>query len=237
MGKGIFVTAVDTEVGKTLCACGLAEGFLKHGLDIGVYKPVLSGARDNNGERVREDAVMLKAAAKSDDDIELINPYCFLPPVTPAHAACIENVKIEKKVLLKNYKTIMNRHDLTIIEGAGGLMVPVTDDYLVLDLIKDMDCPAIVITDTALGRINHTLMTLNVLKHYRIKVIGIIVNRYPKKPKDKDVSLLKYLKIFSEHDILGIIPEVENDKKLYEEFVSGFRHYVDISSIKKAAYE
>jgi dethiobiotin synthetase len=233
MGKGIFVTAVDTEVGKTLCSCGMAEALIEAGLDVGVYKPVLSGAKEQNGRYMPEDALMLKSASGSDDDMELINPYCFLTPVTPAHAACIENVTIDKNVLMDNYNVIKERHDLTIVEGAGGVMSPVTNDYLVLDMIKDMDCGAIVVTDTALGRINHTLMTLKALTSHQIDLIGIIVNRYPKRPSMANKSLLKYIRIFNDCEILGIVPEIEDGINFYNDFIAEFKKNVDLTKLKK----
>jgi dethiobiotin synthetase len=236
MSKGIFITAVDTEAGKTLCGCALSECLTEMGLDVGVYKPVLSGAPEDNGKRIREDAVMLKKASGSDDDIELINPYCFVPPVTPAHAACMEKVRIDKNVLINNYNTISARHDLTIVEGAGGLMVPVTDDYLIVDLIRDLGLSVIVITDTKLGRINHTLMTMKVLESYGINTLGIIVNRYPKEPEPRDKSLLKYLMIFDNKDILGIVAEIKEDESFYDDFVSNFKFNVDIKAVHKGIY-
>jgi len=233
MGKGIFITAVDTEAGKTLCGCALAECLRETGVNVGVYKPVLSGAPIKDGKVQREDAVMLKAASRSDDDIMLINPYCFTHAVTPAHAADMDNVEIDKKVLIGNYDTISEWHDITIVEGAGGLMVPVTDDYLIADMISDLALDVIVVTDSKLGRINHTLMTIRMLESYGIYPLGIIVNRYPKKPEAKDESLIKYIKLFSQTDILGIIPEVGASEKLYDDFVTNFKFSVDINMIKK----
>jgi len=237
MGKGIFITGSDTEVGKTLCACGLIEALKDVGLDVGVYKPVLSGATENSGESIPEDALMLKSASRNDDDIDLVNPYCFTAPVTPAHAALLEGKRVEKEVLLDNYAEISGRHDITVVEGAGGLMVPIADDYLILDLIKDLNLSTIVVTDTALGRINHTLMTLEVLKLRGIDVIGVIVNRYPKRPKEKEISLLKYIKMFGDTKILGTVDEVKNIKSLYSKFITSFKDNVDISEIKEMVYE
>ncbi|MFC1855119.1 dethiobiotin synthase [Thermodesulfobacteriota bacterium] len=223
MGESIFITAVDTEVGKTLSACGIIEQLRGDNVDVGVYKPVLAGAELKDGAPYREDAVMLKNAAGTDDDLDLINPYYFSEPVTPAHAASMENISIDKKVILDNYNTIKERHEFTVVEGAGGVLVPTTDDYLVVDMIKDMGTQAIVITDTALGRINHTLMTLKVLGMYNIKVRGIIVNRYPATPKERDVSLLKYLKKFSNVEIIGVVPEVMKGPEFYKNFISSFQ--------------
>ena len=233
MGKGIFVTAVDTEVGKTLCSCGMAEALIESGLSIGVYKPVLSGIKDKNVRYLPDDALMLKTASRSDDDIELINPYCFITPVTPAQAACIENISIDKRVLLDNYNIIKERYDLTIVEGAGGIMSPVTNDYLVIDMIKDMRCDAIVITDTALGRINHTLMTLNTLRSYQINPVGIIVNRYPEYPSMANESLLKYIRIFDDCEILGIVPEIGDSSRFYNDFIKAFKKNVDMTKFKR----
>ncbi len=229
MKKNIFITAVDTEVGKTLCACGLVESLIARGLDIGVFKPVLSGAK----QWIPADAVMLKSAAKSKDELKDINPYCFETPVTPAHAAHLENITISKNSLISARDIISDRHDATIIEGAGGLMVPIKDDYLMIDLIKELACPVIVITDCALGRINHTLMTLKILKNYGVEILGLIVNRYPKEPGEAAISLLKYIKLFDNTEIIGVIPEIEAGESFYDDFVGSFKDNVDLGVVER----
>lgn len=238
MRKSIFITAVDTGVGKTLCACGFAEALKKRGASVGVYKPVLSGAEFTDGRLIPEDAIMLKRASGSDDDLDLINPYRFSAPVTPAHAASLEGTTIEKNVLINNFNTISARHDITIVEGAGGIMSPVADDYLVVDLIGDLKCPAIVVTDSALGRINHTLMTLSVLKARGIEILGVIVNRYPKNPTEADMSLLKGLKIFHGCKVIGIVSKINGGESFYEDFIESFEKNIDLSVLKeKENYE
>jgi len=205
VGGAIFVTASDTEVGKTFCSCAIAEAFWSDGLSVGVYKPVLSGLSWCDSSETLDDATLLQSAAGSTDDIALINPYRFDAAVTPAHAAHLENVKIDKQKLHENYNDIKARHDITIVEGAGGLMSPVTDDYLNIDMICDFQCPVIVVTDTKLGRINHTLMTLNLLKERGAEVLGVIVNMYPKDPNEANKSLIKYIELFSDVKILAVI--------------------------------
>jgi dethiobiotin synthetase len=181
--KGIFVTATDTGVGKTTVAAGLV-GFLKQqGIDVGVMKPVVTGAIEcDSGKLISQDAEMLVKFSGSTDPWQWINPYCLATAVTPSLAARIEGVSIDFAKLKSIQDDILKRHDFIVVEGAGGALSPVFENLVVADLIKALELPAVIVSRSSLGTINHTLMTHECLNLRQIQVLGFFLNRFPRNP-------------------------------------------------------
>jgi dethiobiotin synthetase len=176
MRAGLFVTGTDTGVGKTIVSGGICA-FLRHaGLRVGVLKPTETGCLQEDGTMHAQDAEFLKTMAGTDDPVELIVPYQFREPLAPAVAAEREGAVVDVHHLLKVYTDIAQRHDFILVEGAGGLMVPLSDDYMVLDLVKDLQLPLLVVSRATLGTINHTLLTVRCAQASGIKVVGIVMN-------------------------------------------------------------
>ncbi len=177
MGKGIFITGTDTGVGKTFVAGGLAAVLRNKGIDVGVMKPVESGCRREGGILVAEDALLLREMSGSRDDLNLVNPYSLEHPLAPALAAEMEGVEIRLEVIREAYLALASRHDLVIVEGAGGMLVPLTSDHLMIDLVKVLGgLPALIVTRAILGTLNHTLLSLYYTIREGIDVIGIVMN-------------------------------------------------------------
>ncbi|HAR63301.1 MAG TPA: dethiobiotin synthase [Candidatus Margulisbacteria bacterium] len=170
MGKAFFITATDTEVGKTLVGAGLCRAFCKLGLNVGCCKPVATG------ESISSDAIRLQEASRSTDLMGVINPVLLKYPLAPMSSAELQNETIDIPDLLSRIKRIIQSHDISIIEGVGGIMVPLAENYLVLDLIADLGLQTIVVSPARLGTINHTLMTTTLLQQRGIEVTGIIYN-------------------------------------------------------------
>ncbi|MBI5056644.1 MAG: dethiobiotin synthase [Nitrospirae bacterium] len=187
MHKGIFITGTDTGVGKSFVAIGLMRAFKEMGLQVCPMKPVETGCKVQKGKLVPADTMELINAADVNEPLDLINPYRFRQPLAPAVAAEVEGVVIKKEKILSAHKQLSKRYDITIVEGAGGIMVPVYKKYLFLDLIKDMRLPVIIVSRPGLGTINHTLLTINAARSRGIEVAGVIIN-YSGKIK-KDISV------------------------------------------------
>ena len=168
--NSFFITGTDTGVGKTVIAAALAAILKKKGIDVGVMKPVATGGWD--------DARLLIKAAGVKDNLFLVNPYCLRTPVVPAIAAEIEGVKIDIRRIKNAFEELSKKHDILIVEGVGGLVVPIYNKYLVTDLINDLKLPVIIVARPGLGTINHTLLTIRQAKVSRIKVLGVIINNY-----------------------------------------------------------
>jgi dethiobiotin synthetase len=178
MGKGIFVTGTDTGVGKTLVAGGIAALFRESGIDVGVMKPAESGCRRENGVLIPTDAIFLKEMSGCQDELDLITPYALEHPLAPGLAAELERVHIRLEVIREAYFTLASRHEVVLVEGAGGMLVPLTSDLLMADLVKELGgLPLLVVTRTLLGTINHTLLTLYYIRREGMEVLGIVMNQ------------------------------------------------------------
>lgn len=213
MAKGIFITGTDTDVGKTVVAGALAMGLKKIGFSVGVMKPVETGCKKVGKRLIPSDAIFLKKASGSRDSLDLINPYRFEKSLAPSVASELEGVRIDISRILKTFDIMKKRHDIVIIEGAGGILVPVYKDYLFLDLIRDLGLPVLIVARPWLSTINHTLLTIRCAQEYGIPVIGFILN-YTKDlkqdPSEKTNPLV--IKRLSNVPLIGIFPFIRNLK-------------------------
>ncbi len=176
MNKAVFITGTDTGVGKTFVSLGLIRAMRVLGLSVCPMKPVETGCRNKKGELIPEDAVNLINASGVDEPLDIINPYRFSPPLAPSVAAEIEGKKIERKKIFSAFKKLSPEYDLLIVEGAGGIMVPVYKKYLFLDLAGDLNLPVIIVARPGLGTINHTLLTIDAARNRGLNVLGVIIN-------------------------------------------------------------
>lgn len=176
--KGIFIIGIDTEIGKTTIAAGLSNLLFRKGIEIGVMKPFATGIKRYSKDFKSLDTKMLKDASGNKDNDNIINPFFYSIPTAPYLAKKIlklkENIDIEE--ILNKYKEIEIRHDFTIVEGIGGLMVPLSKDFSVADLASIINIPIILITSNRIGSINHIIMTSRLAILYKLKIKGIIIN-------------------------------------------------------------
>jgi dethiobiotin synthetase len=171
--KGIFITGTDTGVGKTYVSLGLIAGWRRQGLRVGVMKPCETGWQGEPGS----DAGLLRRAAGTDLTLDEVCPYRFAPPMAPGEAAALEGTRISLDDLAEKYRSIRDRHDITLVEGAGGLLVPFSGDKLFTDLIRLLALPVIVVARIGLGTINHTCLTVEAAERRGIRVEGVIFTR------------------------------------------------------------
>ncbi|MEW6088159.1 MAG: dethiobiotin synthase [bacterium] len=182
---GVFITGTDTGVGKTIISAALAFSLKKKSVNVGVMKPVASGGIKKGGRFVSQDAVLLRKAASVDDLAGLINPVCFKNPLAPYPASLIETRGLNLKKIFLSYRKLSIKHEFMVVEGIGGVLVPIKKNYFVIDLIKKMNLPVIVVCRTGLGTINHTLLTVNILRANNIKILCLVFN---KMSSEKDLS-------------------------------------------------
>ena len=172
--KTIFVAGTDTGIGKTIIAGALASALRIRGERVGVMKPIACGGR--------EDAVFLKKCADVSDSLSLVNPISFKHPLAPQVAAALE----KKSVLLNKIKDALKifekKYDYLVVEGCGGLLVPVKNDFFVVDLIPFMKAETLLVSKSGLGAINHSLLSLESLKNRGIACKGVIFNRLTSGP-------------------------------------------------------
>ena len=173
---GFFVTGTDTGVGKTFIACGLARIFRNRGVKVGVMKPVETGCPRAAGELRPLDAVQLLSAASSAQDLSSVCPYRFEAPLAPDVAARQVGQCIDPLLIYDQFQGIASSHDVTLVEGAGGLLVPIWDRYTMADLASDLGLPLLVVTASRLGAVSHTLLTLEHARLRQLPVAAYVLN-------------------------------------------------------------
>jgi dethiobiotin synthetase len=172
-----FVTGTDTGVGKThISACLSAFLSERKRLSVGVMKPFESGLVRRDKDDLPWDAICLKEASGSTDDLDMISPYTFEAPLAPEVAAKMDDVTIDLDIVDKIYRNIVQRHDAVVVEGAGGVLVPITPHFFYIDLMKRWGVSVVVVSRLGLGTINHTLLTCNYLLTHGVKITGVILN-------------------------------------------------------------
>jgi dethiobiotin synthetase len=178
---GIFITGTDTGVGKTFVGAGLVATLRERGIDVGVMKPAETGCVLRKGVLVPRDALKLMKAGAVDDPLDLVNPYRFRDPLAPASAAAREGKKIEIRRIVSAFRILSQKHNYMVVEGAGGIMVPLTSNRQFLDLAEVLNLPVIVVARPGLGTINHTLLTVKALRDRGLRIAGIVINHRSKK--------------------------------------------------------
>ncbi len=198
MGKGIFITATDTEAGKTVVTFALATLLQQKGQRVGVMKPIECGGVD---------AVFLKKALRLDDSLDIINPCRAKEPLSPHVAFARDKKSINIKKIIDAYQTLAKKYDIVLVEGAGGLLVPIKKDYLICDLIRDLDLETIIVSRPGLGTINHTLLTIEQARGSGINVKGVVFSDSKKIKKGvAEKTNPDAIKSFGKVDILGTVP-------------------------------
>ncbi|MBM4296126.1 MAG: dethiobiotin synthase [Deltaproteobacteria bacterium] len=177
MGKAVFITGTDTGVGKTFFTCALAALLRSYGLSVGVMKPAETGCDERDGELFPDDAWRLKEASGCAEPMERICPYRLPEPLAPSSAAERAGVKIDVDHLLSVCRDITAGHEITLVEGAGGLMVPLVGSFTYADFARVAKLPIIVVAANKLGAINHLLLTLEHASCKGLLVCGYLLNQ------------------------------------------------------------
>lgn len=176
--RGLFITGTDTGVGKTYVSCLIARAARSQGVRIGVYKPVCSGAtHDASGQWVWDDVERLADAAGGSFPKDRICPQCFAAPLAPPLAARREGRSVDRDLLREGAAWWVGRVDLLLVEGAGGLCAPITEDELASDLATDLGFPLVIVAADRLGAINHTLLTVQAARARGLSIAGIVMNQ------------------------------------------------------------
>lgn len=179
--NGIFITATGTEVGKTYISALLINCLKKENINVGYYKPALSGIEIINGKAVAGDSNYVCKTCNIDADPNTLVSYIYKTEVSPHLASTIENNNIYLSKILYDYKKHSERHDFLVVEGCGGIICPLNLDdkkLMLTDVIKALKLDIIIVANASLGTINSTLLTIDYAKSQNINIIGIILNNY-----------------------------------------------------------
>jgi len=181
-------------------------------------KPAETGCVEKDGQLVPEDAGRLKEASGCDEPLEKICPYRFKDPLAPSVAAERSGVAIDIDAIWKLYKEISSKHDITIVEGAGGLLVPILPHYTYADLAKLLKLPVLVVAANRLGAINHLLLTLEHASCRGLRVLGYVLNHLESQPSLAAETNDEALRFLTTVSCLGEIPYIDNLKASHNLF-------------------
>jgi len=210
MNRGVFITGTDTDIGKTVVTAGLVASLRQNGYDMGVMKPFQSGAPEVEGKLLAPDIDFVLEMTDLEADYDLINPIRLKPPLAPSIAAEVEGVEVDINDVKLAYQELQKQFEGLIVEGAGGLIVPLAEDFLVPDLVKMLELPIIIVARPNLGTINHTVLTVKVARQLGLEVLGVIINGL--KADEMGTAEETNPEIISklgDVPILGIIPYIE----------------------------
>ncbi len=205
--KRIFIAGTDTGVGKTVVAGALVAALLQKGLKVGVMKPISCGGR--------QDVDFLIKCSGVFEDPDLVNPIVFRHALSPNVAASLERKKIDLKKISLALKILEKKYEVIVIEGCGGLLVPIAGDLFVVDLISSMKARAVLVSRSGLGAINHSLLSLEALKRRRVKVLGVVFNRLNAGPLGlAESSNPGVVSRLSGVNFLGMFPSIKTRRPL-----------------------
>jgi dethiobiotin synthetase len=208
MGKGLFITGTDTGVGKTFVAGALATLLRNREIDVGVMKPAETGCIRRDGRLYPQDALYLKERAGSADPLDEICPYPLEMPAAPSVAADAAGIVIDLEWIADRFQHLSARHRLTLVEGAGGLLVPLTGAADYTHLIRRLQIPVLLVARASLGTINHTLLTCHWAAHLNLSILGVVLNSPAGPPTPSEEANLQALVKRLAIPLLGHIPHL-----------------------------
>jgi len=200
--KGIFVTGTDTGVGKTVVSAALAWTLKQSGKKVVVMKPVQTGTASAQ----LMDIEFVQRVIGTNYPIEEVCPYRFPHPLAPSVAASLLGQKVDLDKIRSAFYKLASTHEAVIVEGAGGLLVPITEDYLMSDLAFDLNLALLIVTRPSLGTLNHTLLTVESARARGLKVLGIVINRFPSNPDVAENTNPELITKMTGEPLLGVFP-------------------------------
>jgi dethiobiotin synthetase len=220
---GLFITGTDTGVGKTVVAAAIANHFVRRGLRVGVFKPIATGCLHRREGLVSEDAEFLAHHAQSTFPLDVICPVRYAESLAPAVAAQRAGEPVDWMRIDRALHQIASQSDVLIVEGVGGLLVPLDDASLVLDMIRWLGMPVVIVARAGLGTINHTLLTSIALRSAGVPIAGIVINKYPvDTPGTAEETNPAIIEQWSQLQVLCLAPEFEGEPgaRLPQDFVA-----------------
>ncbi|HEX3034564.1 MAG TPA: dethiobiotin synthase [Thermodesulfobacteriota bacterium] len=200
--KGIFVIGTDTGVGKTVVSAALAWTLKQSGKKVAVMKPVQTGT----GLGGLMDIEFVQKVIETNYPLDEVCPYRFSHPLAPSVAANVAGERIDLNKINSAFYKLGSTHDTVIVEGAGGLLVPITESYLMSDLAFDLGLVIVIVARPGLGTLNHTLLTVESVKARGLEVLGIVINKFPSNPDIAERTNPELILKMTEERILGVLP-------------------------------
>ncbi len=238
--KGLFVTGTDTGVGKTVVAAGLARLLVECGIRVGVMKPIETGCNELGDDELPHDGRFLAEAARIKENYRWVVPCRYREPLAPLVAARLEGRPVNLNAILTSWEYLQSHYELIIVEGAGGISVPISDNYTMADLACEMRLPLLIVARPTLGTLNHTYLTVQYAQSKGLHLVGIVVSGYNPQTTDlaeqtNPVMLEELCKI----PVLGCIPHwktiqtVEDAKQAVSKGIDIKRFITEVNKINQ----
>lgn len=205
--KNIFVTGTDTGVGKTIVSAAIASNLTRAGRTVGVMKPVQTGTVISGPT----DLEFVQSLVEDKSRLDVSCPYMFPDPVAPLVASMLVGERIDLQTIRDSYSELNERNETVVVEGAGGLLVPIQEDYFMSDLALDLNIPLLIVTRPNLGTLNHTLLTLESAKRKGLEITGIVISDFPWDPGIPEQTNPELLLSMTGVNILGVL---QNDNSI-----------------------
>ncbi len=234
MGRGLFITGTDTGVGKTVVAATLLVGLQEAGLRMAALKPVETGCPSQDGRPVPADAEYLRAVGRLAEPVEAIAPYAFVLPASPLAAARQAGAAITLDRIVEAYTALALVADCVLVEGAGGLLVPLAEGVQFPEVVRRLRIPVVVVARTALGTLNHTQLTVREAGRAGLEVIGIVLNDGRAVPGVADEANLALLGDLAGAPILGRLPLLPGNPPARETLAAAARAHIKLVALRAA---
>ena len=218
--KAVFVAGTDTGVGKTVVTGCLARYLHERGYRVITQKWIQTGSPKNFSNDIQSHLKIMgrdKSAIK--DYLDLVAPYRFTTASAPHLASQIEKRKIRPDKIIKSFTLLSSQFDCVIVEGIGGILVPLNRKLLLIDIVKDLGLSVLLVSENRLGAINHTLLTLEALKTRKINLLGVIFNNLKKTDKRIIRDNPRIIKALTGQKVLGILPCCATPHQQYRHFI------------------
>ncbi len=214
--SSFFITGTDTDVGKTIATTLIAAYFKKQGKNVIPYKPIQSGALEDGANLVAPDIQLYRLAFPALNEEEA-NTYLLKTPSSPYLASREDGVNILPAKIVQHFRVLEQKYDMVLVEGAGGLIVPIQDNgYNMIDLIKELSIPAILVARAGLGTINHTVLSVMAMRDAGIPIGGIILNQLTQGDSSIEQDNKRMIEYLTNIPIIGMIPCLRNVEELIQ---------------------
>ena len=213
----IFISGTNTEVGKTFITVNIIKLLQSKGYLVNPYKPVETGCRKRLSKLVPNDSSLFHKTIEERVSLDKINPYRFLEAISPATAIKLSKKRITINNYLTKFKSLPNC-DFSVIEGAGGLLSPLASNGFNIDLIKKIKAPTILVAKDEIGVINNVMLSLNMLKQYKIKVLAVILNRI-EKVQPAGMNNYKEIGALVKTPLVQILNKSRNNQKEFKKLI------------------
>ena len=234
MGRGLFITGTDTGVGKTVVTAALLVGLQDAGLRMAALKQVETGCAARDGKLVPADAEYLRAVGRLAEPLEAMAPYAFALPASPLAAARQAGAAITLDRIVEAYAALARTADCVLVEGAGGLLVPLAEGVQFPEVARRLGTPVVIVARTALGTLNHTQLTVREAGRAGLELLGVVLNDGRALPHPAEEANLALLGALAGTPILGRVPPLPGNPPARETLAAAARAHLKLEALRAA---